>query len=122
LSSKAFGPSSDDGCLSGDLEQPLAEDGLPALTMYPAVGRAVAAFALKIRSIREHEGTYGIGVKHDPVYENWYHGSIFGAGLKKQKLKDNFRALAEEMVAIDQAEATRLDPARKHLLERVTFE
>lgn len=116
MSSKAFGPSSDDGCLSGDLEQLLAEDGLSELTMYPAVGRAVAAFSLKIQLICEHEWTYGVGVKHDPVRENWYHGSIFGVGLKKKKLKESFRLLAEEMVPIDEVEATRLDPARKHLL------
>jgi hypothetical protein len=116
LSSKAFGPSSGDGCLSGDLEQLLVEDGLHELTMYSAVGRAVAAFSLRIQLICEHEWTYGVSVKHDPVRENWYHASIFGAGLKKKKLKESFRLLAEEMVPIDQVEATRLDPARKHLL------
>ena len=117
MSSKAFGPSSDDGCLSGDLEQLLAEDGLSALTMYPAVGRAVAAFSLRVQSICECEFTYGVGIKHDPVTENWYHGSVFGGGLKKKKLKEIFRALAEETIPIDQEEATRLDPARRHLLE-----
>ncbi len=107
VSSKAFGPSSDDGCLSGDLEQLLAEDGLPELTMYPAVGRAVAAFSLKIQLICEHEWTYGVGVRHDPVRENWYHGSIFGAALKKKKLKESLRLLAEEMVPIDELEPNR---------------
>lgn len=116
LSSKAFGPSSSDGCLSGDLEQLLVRDGLPVLAMYPAVGRAVAAVSLEIQLICEHEATHGIGVKHDPVLENWYHGSVFGRGLKKQKLRERFCALAEEMVPIDQTEATRLDPARRHLL------
>lgn len=113
LSSKAFGPSSSDGCLSGDLEQPLIEDGLPQLILYPAVGRAVAAIALTIEQICEHEASFGVYVRHDPVETNWYHGSVFGKALKNnRKLKESFRSIAKELIPIDQAEARRNDPAR----------
>ncbi len=52
ISSKAFGPSSSDGALSGDLEQLLVEDGLDPLALYPSVDRAVGAASLTIGDIQ----------------------------------------------------------------------
>src|SRR5258708_17132130 len=42
ISSKAFGPSKEDGALSGDLEEVLAADGLPSTAMYPPAKGACA--------------------------------------------------------------------------------
>jgi hypothetical protein len=108
LSSKAFGPSSSDGFLSGDLEQPLVADRLSALALYPAVDRAVGAVGLTIWQICDHSLISEVAVHHDPVKRNWYHGSI--SGIKKKKTKDYFRLIAIELVPIDQDEARRRDP------------
>ena len=101
VSSKAFSPSSADGGLSGDLEQLLIGDGLSATAMYPAVQGAVGAAAIAIGRIRDA----GARPEHDPVWHNWYHGSVFGitSGVKKRLNK-----AASEIVPIDQAEAARL--------------
>lgn len=100
ISSKAFGPSTIDGALSGDLEQILRGDGLPATAMYPAVSSAVGAASIAIGAIRDAGAT----VDHDPVWKNWYHGSVFGinGGIKKK-----LHRAAAEIIEIDQAEAAR---------------
>ena len=90
--------------------------------MYPAVVRAVAAYTLTVQQVLDQQSAFAVGVRHDPVEENWYHGSIFGAGLKKKRLKEIFRSTAKELISIDQKEATRLDPAREHLLEDGSFD
>jgi hypothetical protein len=98
ISSKAFGPSSSDGSLSGDLEQLLVRDGLTATAMYPAVDRAIGAAALTVGQICKHGPT----VHHEPVQKNWYHGGVRGirSSTKKKLLGD-----AVEIVPIDQAQA-----------------
>lgn len=100
ISTKAFGPSKGDGGLSGDLEQILRSDGLPPLAMYPSLERSVGAAAILVRDIQAAGGR----VEHDPVWQNWYHGSVFGVtgAVKKKLLK-----AAVEIVAIDQHEAAR---------------
>jgi hypothetical protein len=104
LSSKAFSPSSADGGLSGELEQILKGDGLSAIAMYPAVPRAVGAAAITIGQIRQTNAT----PEHDPVWKNWYHGSVFGI---RGKIKNKLHEAATEIIQIDQAEA-----ARQHAL------
>jgi hypothetical protein len=115
ISSKAFGPSSSDGTLSGDLEEVLHEDGLSATAMYPAVRDPVGAASVTIDQIR----TIGAGVSHDPSRHNWYHGAVNGSKPKRirNKLKDG----AVEIIPIDQARAHKLfekslipDEARKN--------
>lgn len=105
ISSKAFSPSSGDGGLSGDLEQLLIDDGLSATAMYPAVRGAVGAAAIAIGQLR----AAGARPEHDPVWQNWYHGSVFGitSGIKKKLHK-----AASEIIQIDQAEAARLHALR----------
>lgn len=103
ISSKAFGPSSSDGKLSGDLEQILVQDGLSATAMYPAVLDAVGAAAISVGQIRAAKAT----VDHDPVRFNWYHGSVIGS--KKRSVKKSLEAACVEIVEIDQAAAARLD-------------
>jgi hypothetical protein len=105
ISSKAFGPSSSDNKLSGDLEQILLQDGLEPTAMYPAVRAAVGAASLTIKQIIDN----GASVEHDPVWTNWYHGSV--SGTKKQKVREKLRKAAAELIPIDQAEAERLDKA-----------
>lgn len=101
ISSKAFGPSSSDGSLSGDLEQALAMDGLDPLAMYPAVTRAVGAAALLIGHFQD----LGCAVEHKPVPTNWYHGGALGT--KSKSVREKLRLAAEEIVPIDQIEAAR---------------
>jgi len=98
ISSKAFGPSSSDGTLSGDLEQLLVEDGLDPLALYPSVDRAVGAASLTIGNIQ----ALGLSVEHQPVNRNWYHGGVRGIKTKHKKQLMN---AATEIVPIDQAEA-----------------
>jgi hypothetical protein len=102
ISSKAFGPSTVDGALSGDLEQILIGDGLSPIAMYPAVGDAVGAASISIGDIRN----VGASVEHDPVWKNWYHGSVFGT--KPKRVKNSLQRVAVEIIAIDQIEAARL--------------
>lgn len=105
ISSKAFGPSSADGKLSGDLEQILKVDGLEATAMYPAVRDAIGAAAVTIGNILAAKAT----VEHDPVWTNFYHGSVLGT--KAKRVKDRLREAAVEIIEIDQAEAVRLEAA-----------
>lgn len=100
ISSKAFGPSSSDGCLSGDLEQLLVEDGLSPTILCNSLRRAVGAVSVSIGQIR----ALGLCVAHDPVSENWYHGAI--SGIKKAT-KDKLRKSAVEIVPIDQEQVAR---------------
>lgn len=102
ISSKAFGPSSSDGKVSGDLSQLLCDDGLSATAMYPAVKEPVGAAAVSIADVL----AAGAVVEHDPVKQNWYHGAILGA---KGKVKNKLQQASSEIIAIDQAEAARLD-------------
>jgi hypothetical protein len=57
--------------------------------------RYVGAVSLSIGQIRAH----GLGVHHDPVSENWYHGAI--SGIKKST-KEKLRKSAAEIVPLDQ--------------------
>jgi hypothetical protein len=106
ISSKAFGPSSSDGKLSGDLEQILRVDGLEPTAMYPAIKHPVGAAAITIREIL----AAGAAVEHDPVWTNFYHGSVLDI---KKRIKDKLRAAAVEIIPINHAEAARLDAAYK---------
>jgi hypothetical protein len=105
ISTKAFGPSSSDGKLSGDLEQILQNDGLAATAMYPAIRNPVGAAAVTVGDI----ASAGAQAEHDPVGTNFYHGSV--SGTKPRSVKDRLRSVAIEIIAIDQAEAARLDAA-----------
>jgi hypothetical protein len=69
--------------------------------MYPAVPGAVGAAAITVQKIKDTGAT----IIHDPVWRNWYHGSVFGitGGIKKKLHK-----AATEVIEIDQAEAARL--------------
>ena len=107
ISTKAFGPSSSDSKLSGDLEQTLKADGLEATAMYPAIKNPVGAAAVTIGDILAAKAT----VEHDPVWTNFYHGSVFGT--KAKRVKEKLRDAAVEIIEIDQAEAARLDAALK---------
>lgn len=101
LSSGAFRPTRD-GLVSVDLEQLLVADGLSPILMYPAVDQAVAAACLTVGSIRLEN----LVVDHDPVPENWYHGSISGNFTKGIRRK--LATAAEFLVPINEAEAQRL--------------
>ncbi|MCA1381266.1 hypothetical protein [Bradyrhizobium sp. BRP23] len=102
ISSKAFGPSSTDKKLSGDLEEVLAHDGLNPDCMYPAVRDPVGAASVTIGQMREA----GALVEHDPTTFNWYHGAASGTG--KDKVKRKLAKVAVEFIKIDQALAKRL--------------
>ena len=103
ISSKAFSPSSEDKTLSGDLEQLLLADGLHATSLKPALSRVVGSFALKIGQLRDQN----LGVSHDPMWDNWYHGAITGITTKRHK--ENLRKNAIELIPIDQEEAAKLE-------------
>jgi hypothetical protein len=103
ISTKAFGPSSSDNKLSGDLEQILEDDGLTATAMYPAVRDSVGAAAIKVGDIL----ATGATVEHDPVRTNFYHGSVLGT--KPRGVRGMLLKAAIEIIAIDQAEALRLE-------------
>ncbi|MBV8140882.1 MAG: hypothetical protein JOZ60_02425 [Verrucomicrobia bacterium] len=62
--------------------------------------RYVGAASLSIGQIRG----LGLGVSHDPVSENWYHGAI--SGIKKST-KEKLRRNAVEIVPIDQDQVAR---------------
>jgi hypothetical protein len=100
-SSAAFSPSSTDGSLSGDLEELLRADGLPPQTLYPAVPRAVGAATFTIQQARD----LGVQVRHDPVWSNWYHGGALFPGTGRNQLKRALKSVAQELIAIDAAEA-----------------
>lgn len=102
ISTKAFGPSSSDKKLSGDLEEILAHDGLDPDCMYPAVRDPVGAASVTIEQLR----AAGTVVEHDPVFLNWYHGSVLGTG--KDSVKRKIAKVAVEFIKIDQALAKRL--------------
>jgi hypothetical protein len=102
ISTKAFGPSRSDGKLSGDLEQILQADGLEATAMYPAIRNPVGAVAVTVSDILAAGATAG----HDPVWTNFYHGSV--SGTKPRRVREKLRDAAIEIIAIDQAEAARL--------------
>ena len=103
ISSKAFLPSSEDKTLSGDLEQLLLADGLHATSLKGATSRVVGSFALKIGQLRDQN----LGVSHDPMWDNWYHGAITGITTKRHK--ENLRKNAIELIPIDQEEAAKLE-------------
>jgi hypothetical protein len=107
ISSAAFGPSSSDNCLSGDLEELLTADGLPPDALYPAVGRAVGAATFTI----EQAASLGVQVAHDPVWSNWYHGAArfpeLGAS-DLNKAKKALQRVATDLIPIDEGEALRL--------------
>jgi hypothetical protein len=87
--------------VSVDLEQLLAEDGLPLLFMYPAVHNNVGAAAHPISLLREKR----LDVLHDPIKTNWYHGGICGNLTKS--IKTTLAKSAEPLIQIDEAEAER---------------
>jgi hypothetical protein len=75
--------------------------------MYPAIKNPVGAAAVTIGDILAAKAT----VEHDPVWTNFYHGSVFGT--KAKRVKEKLRDAAVEIIEIDQAEAARLDAALK---------
>lgn len=101
LSSAAFGPSSSDGYLSGELEELFIADGLPLNILYPNIERAVGVAAFRVQD------AIGLGlvVRHDPATRNWYHAGVGGSfkGRTKEKLRD----FSKEMLPLDQAAARR---------------
>jgi hypothetical protein len=103
ISSKAFGASSSDGKLSGDLEQILGYDGLPATAMYPAIKNPVGAAAITVGDIL----AAGATVEHDPVWTNFYHSSV--SGTKPKRVRNSLYRVAVEIITINQAEAARLE-------------
>ena len=46
-------------------------------------------------------------VEHDPVWTNFYHGSV--SGTKPRRVREKLRHAAIEIIGIDQAEAKRLE-------------
>jgi hypothetical protein len=102
-SSAAFGPSKEDGSLSGDLEELLLADGLSVDALYPAVPRSVGASTFTVGEA----GGLGLPVKHDPVWPNWYHGStIFPDGSSAiSKAKRGLQKLAQDLIPIDEVMA-----------------
>lgn len=107
ISSKAFGPSSTDRTLSGDLEEILAHDGLEPDCMYPAVRDPVGAASVTVGQMR----AAGAVVEHDPVMLNWYHGAA--SGTRKDSVKRKLAKVAVEFIEIDQALAKRLHEEAK---------
>jgi hypothetical protein len=105
ISSKAFSPSSTDNSLSGDLEELLKVDGLPATAMYPAVEHYVGAAALKVEDIR----ALGLEVEHQPVQTNWYHGGIVKI---RDSHKKKLEKISREIIQIDQEKSKRFDDQR----------
>ncbi|MGJ5149906.1 hypothetical protein [Bradyrhizobium sp. HKCCYLR1023] len=105
ISSQAFGPSSSDETLSGDLEEVLLSDGLKATAMYPAVRDAVGAASVTVRQILDTKAT----VEHDPVIVNWYHGAV--RGTKSKSVKRRLSQAAQEIIPIDQQKAAELEKA-----------
>lgn len=105
ISSQAFGPSSSDETLSGDIEEILLSDGLEATAMYPAVRDAVGAASVTIRQILDAAAS----VEHDPVIVNWYHGAVRGTKLKSVRKRLSQAAL--EIIPIDQKRAAELQKA-----------
>lgn len=103
FSSAAFGPSSRDGSLSGDLEELLVCDGLDAFALYPSVNRGVGAAAFKIKDARE----IGFDLGHEPVKANWYHGGVRGNFSKANRKK--LQNIAKQVIAIDQKLAKLLE-------------
>jgi hypothetical protein len=93
LSSKSFSPSTKDKTVSGDLEQLLVADGVPASKFKSSLGRVVGVYAIKVEKIRVQE----LIVSHLPVRTNWYHGGIGGklTDRVKRKLKDEAVAIVE---------------------------
>lgn len=114
--SQAFRPSTNDGCVSGDLSQIIEADGLPATALYPTVERALGAAAVPVRVIRG----LGCDVEHSPEPDNWYHGGLTGIGTdKRSRIKRAIAAASFEIVPIDQDEARRQDEAIKAENERI---
>lgn len=105
ISSKAFGPSSSDGTLSGDLEQILVADALSPTAMYPAIRDPVGAASVTIGQIR----SVSAQVEHDPAKWNWYHGAV--RGTKPRGVRNMLCDLAVEIIAIDQVRARELENA-----------
>ena len=100
ISSQAFRPSSEDGGLSGDLEQLLLYDGLSATAFYPSVKRSIGAASLTVGDVNSLD----LSVHHEPVLNNWYHGAVRGIRSSHSK---KLSRLAAELIAIDQSEAAR---------------
>ncbi|HTX49033.1 MAG TPA: hypothetical protein VME40_06535, partial [Caulobacteraceae bacterium] len=106
VSSAAFGPSSVDGSLSGDLEELLEADGLPPDALYPAVARAVGASTFTIREAN----ALGVTVGHEPVWTNWYHGGARFPGMNTSvvnKAKKRLQGVAQDFIPIDSDSALR---------------
>jgi hypothetical protein len=101
ISTGAYSPT-DDGLVSIDLEQLLAEDDLDALFMYPAIDRNVAAASHTVAGLR----ALGLDAVHDPMLKNWYHGGI--SGISNKAMKRKLVESAVELSPIDQLEAQRL--------------
>jgi hypothetical protein len=101
ISSKAFGPSSTDQTLSGDLEQVLLQDGLSATAMYPAVSDPVGAASITIGQLRAASAS--VSVDHDPTCSNWYHGAV--TGTKPQGIRNKLLDHVLEIIPIDQERA-----------------
>jgi hypothetical protein len=104
VSSAAFKPTRD-GSVSVDLEQLLMADGLPLLTMYPAIDQAVAAAAVGVDRVRQA----GLEPTHDPDPRNWYHGAI--RGNFTGKISRDLARDIEFLVPIDQEAAAHYHPA-----------
>jgi hypothetical protein len=101
ISSGAYSPT-DDGLVSIDLEQLLAQDNLNALFMYPALDRNVAATSHKVANLR----ALHLDAVHDPMPKNWYHGGI--SGISNKAIQRKLAKSALELSPIDQVEAQRL--------------
>jgi hypothetical protein len=102
ISSAAFSASKSDASLSGDLEELLDGDGLDLIALFPAVNRAVAAFAFVVQDALD----LGLTVNHEPMRVNWYHGGVRG-NLKTRGIRQSLKERSREIVPIDQEAAAR---------------
>lgn len=109
LSSAAFSPSGSDQSCSVDLEHLLHADGLPSTVLYPGVDRSVALVAFPIRDLAAEE----ITVEHDPVIDNWYHGAMRGAALKRKGATKRLATAAEIVIPIDEVLAAKYHKAAR---------
>lgn len=82
ISSAAFKAGTDGTC-SVDLEQLMHADGLASDALYPGLRGSVGLYAVRVDKVR----TEGLGIEHDPLNANWYHGIINGDGLRRKASK-----------------------------------
>lgn len=109
LSSAAFSPSGSDQSCSVDLEHLLHSDGLHSTALYPGIDRSVGLIALPLHALAAEE----ITIAHDPVIDNWYHGAMRGAALKRKGATKRLAGAAEIVIPINEVLAADYHKAAK---------